>query len=264
MAMSQGVLPTPLPPPPPPPETFRDNVVVLVVNERRDFLFCRRKDKQGWQCVQGGVDEGEELVAASVREVYEEVGLRVWDASSDAPFDVHEPNSAVRTDGGALCAGATQREKSHRGEEDVVGAPVALRACDCLHLLGQLPLPDGVQLRYRFPPGACKKWVARGIVGQDQRCVVYAAHSSVIARTDLRGLGGEKREFIEVRWQPMAAVEDVLRLATRPKTHIFRLLMQWGLAFVDGPGNVSWRAGVSNAPPVDDVANEEHEDRLGA
>lgn len=54
---------------------FRNNVVAALVNEDGQILGCNRRDRKGYQCVQGGVDEGEDFLAAAWREIDEEIGL---------------------------------------------------------------------------------------------------------------------------------------------------------------------------------------------
>ena len=54
---------------------FRKNVAAVIFNECGDFLACHRKDRKSWQCVQGGVEDEEDVVAAARREIFEEIGL---------------------------------------------------------------------------------------------------------------------------------------------------------------------------------------------
>lgn len=55
---------------------LRPNVALLLVNSEDRLLVCERKRiRNAWQFPQGGVDEGESLEEAFVREVEEEIGL---------------------------------------------------------------------------------------------------------------------------------------------------------------------------------------------
>ena len=55
---------------------YRPNVAALMVNQRGQLLICERFKVPGaWQFPQGGVDDGEELDRALLREVEEEIGL---------------------------------------------------------------------------------------------------------------------------------------------------------------------------------------------
>lgn len=54
---------------------FRRNVAVVIFNEDSQVLACYRKDRKGWQCVQGGIDGDEDVIAAAWREIEEEIGL---------------------------------------------------------------------------------------------------------------------------------------------------------------------------------------------
>lgn len=72
-------------------QPFRQNAVVVIMNENDEVLICQRNPKAGaygsgrdgdhqfvnyWQFPQGGVDSHEELVEAARREAFEEVGLK--------------------------------------------------------------------------------------------------------------------------------------------------------------------------------------------
>ena len=55
---------------------FRPNVRILVVNDRVDVLWARRKGSQdAWQFPQGGIQTGEAPEQAMYRELREELGL---------------------------------------------------------------------------------------------------------------------------------------------------------------------------------------------
>jgi putative (di)nucleoside polyphosphate hydrolase len=58
------------------PREYRLGVGVMLLNERRHVLLCRRVDVPGgaWQMPQGGVDRGENLRTAALRELKEEIG----------------------------------------------------------------------------------------------------------------------------------------------------------------------------------------------
>ncbi|MDF1752390.1 MAG: NUDIX domain-containing protein [Verrucomicrobiales bacterium] len=58
-------------------DLFRPNVAAILRKRKTGLiLICQRKDHtNSWQFPQGGVDEGEDLIAALYREVKEEVGI---------------------------------------------------------------------------------------------------------------------------------------------------------------------------------------------
>ena len=66
-------------PTPPDLSLYRPNVGVVLFNPEGKVWFGRRAKTVGphnWQFPQGGVDPGEELHAAALRELYEETGVR--------------------------------------------------------------------------------------------------------------------------------------------------------------------------------------------
>ena len=50
-------------------EGYRLNVAMIIFNEDKKVLFCRRKNTENWQFPQGGVDEGEKIENAMLREL---------------------------------------------------------------------------------------------------------------------------------------------------------------------------------------------------
>lgn len=57
------------------PTKYRPNVAGVIINTKGRILICERFDIEGsWQLPQGGVDEGESLEAAFLREMREEIG----------------------------------------------------------------------------------------------------------------------------------------------------------------------------------------------
>jgi putative (di)nucleoside polyphosphate hydrolase len=58
------------------PTEYRPGVGVMLLNNRGRVLICRRNDIEGgaWQMPQGGVDRGENLRMAALRELKEEIG----------------------------------------------------------------------------------------------------------------------------------------------------------------------------------------------
>ena len=61
-------------------DEYRPNVAALMINGEGQLLVCERLLNPGaWQFPQGGVDEGESLEVAILREVEEEIGLKPED-----------------------------------------------------------------------------------------------------------------------------------------------------------------------------------------
>ena len=63
---------------PPPPKMYRPNVGLLVFNQDGKAWIGRRRGFRGaycWQTPQGGIDHGERVVDAALRELTEETGI---------------------------------------------------------------------------------------------------------------------------------------------------------------------------------------------
>ena len=60
-------------------EIYRPNVAIIILNKEGKSLWCRRKQHDGWQFPQGGIDDGETPLEAVLRETEEEVGLKESD-----------------------------------------------------------------------------------------------------------------------------------------------------------------------------------------
>ena len=58
-------------------ELYRQNVAALLVNQEGRLLIAERiRHRNAWQFPQGGVDHGERLEEALLREITEEIGVR--------------------------------------------------------------------------------------------------------------------------------------------------------------------------------------------
>ncbi len=72
---------------------YRPNVGIALFNPQGKVWVGKRLDSPGdgegtgtwWQMPQGGVDEGEELMAAALRELYEETSVRSVSLVAEAP-----------------------------------------------------------------------------------------------------------------------------------------------------------------------------------
>ena len=60
-------------------DIYRPNVAIVIINKKGDALWCRRKNHDGWQFPQGGIDSGESPEEAILRETKEEIGLNPTD-----------------------------------------------------------------------------------------------------------------------------------------------------------------------------------------
>ncbi len=54
---------------------YRANVGIVLINNRQELFFAKRKHQRGWQFPQGGIRIGESLTSAMYRELLEETGL---------------------------------------------------------------------------------------------------------------------------------------------------------------------------------------------
>lgn len=66
---------------------YRKNVGVVVCKEKK-VLLCARSDHEDlhWQFPQGGVEEGEDIIEAARRELWEETGIKNVKFVSKIPF----------------------------------------------------------------------------------------------------------------------------------------------------------------------------------
>lgn len=113
--MSRGPKPSPVPHP-----GYRACVGAFVVAPSGGVLVGRRRDKkkrehvaQGfeWQMPQGGVDPGEDVAAAALRELYEETSIRSVELIGEAPdwFAYDLPDDVAKQAWGGKYRGQTQK-----------------------------------------------------------------------------------------------------------------------------------------------------------
>lgn len=58
-------------------DKYRENVGIMVMNAEKLILLCERKDVPGaWQMPQGGIEPGEDVVSAGLRELFEETSIK--------------------------------------------------------------------------------------------------------------------------------------------------------------------------------------------
>lgn len=56
---------------------YRRNAGIVVFNRHRQVLICKRNDvADSWQFPQGGIEEGETIIEAALRELYEETSIK--------------------------------------------------------------------------------------------------------------------------------------------------------------------------------------------
>lgn len=125
---------------------FRAGVVAAVTNSHRQLLAFERSDVAGaWQLAQGGIDVGEEPLAAVWRELFEETGLGPDDVElvgEHPDWVVYEFPDEIRSAGKRL--GQAQRWYLFRARsDDVVPTPddvefVAWRWVEPMWLIDQV------------------------------------------------------------------------------------------------------------------------------
>jgi putative (di)nucleoside polyphosphate hydrolase len=91
---------------------YRQNVGIILCNQRNKLFWARRSNHNGWQFPQGGIDEGETPEQAMYRELYEEIGLKpeqvevVGRTGEWTYYDL--PKRYVRTGNLPICKGQKQ------------------------------------------------------------------------------------------------------------------------------------------------------------
>lgn len=79
-------------------EKYRPNVCVIITDGCGKVLLCKRVDEKyagTWQTVQGGIDDGEGVIDAALRETWEELGVST---SEIKVHDVMQERHAYRWD----------------------------------------------------------------------------------------------------------------------------------------------------------------------
>ena len=68
-------------------DTFRIAVVAVIINERNQVLIGSSPRDGGYKFPQGGLDPGEDALTGLLRELHEELGLRLSSRDIDTIFD---------------------------------------------------------------------------------------------------------------------------------------------------------------------------------
>ncbi len=91
---------------------FRANVGIILAHADDRLLIAGRAGRKGWQFPQGGIQRGEEPVAAMFRELNEELGLGEPDVSvlgqTDDWISYRLPKRYVRKNTSPVCIGQKQ------------------------------------------------------------------------------------------------------------------------------------------------------------
>ncbi len=92
---------------------YRRNVGIIVTNNTRHVIWCKRCGQDAWQFPQGGIQQDESIEQALYRELKEETGLEQGDveliASSKKWLSYKLPKNLVRTNSMPKCIGQKQR-----------------------------------------------------------------------------------------------------------------------------------------------------------
>ena len=79
---------------------FRANVGIVIVNQKQQVFFAKRRYQSGWQFPQGGIQLGESPKKAMFRELLEETGLDKKSVEviyvSDHWYDYRIPKKSIR------------------------------------------------------------------------------------------------------------------------------------------------------------------------
>lgn len=92
---------------------YRENVGIIVTNESRHVIWCKRHGQDAWQFPQGGIQQNESLEHALFRELKEETGLDEEHveiiACSKEWLRYQLPKSLIRTKSLPKCIGQKQK-----------------------------------------------------------------------------------------------------------------------------------------------------------
>ena len=155
---------------------WRLAVAAAVMNTKGELLVGERIDRPGaWQLPQGGVDQGESVVEAASRELFEEMGVEDGhhvEFVGEVPSDV---SSELRYE----VAGGWLKENGYAGQE--------LRF-----------------VLFRTVSAGLEGHTPTGNNGAGAGAEAAAANSPSPVR--LTGLGGEPAEFSAAKWTPLEEV----------------------------------------------------------
>ena len=92
---------------------YRENVGIIVTNDRKHVVWCKRYGQDAWQFPQGGIHQDESLEEALFRELKEETGLQKVHvdviASTKNWLRYRLPKHLVRNRSEPKCIGQKQR-----------------------------------------------------------------------------------------------------------------------------------------------------------
>ena len=93
---------------------YRANVGIVILNQKQQVFFAKRRYQSGWQFPQGGIQLGESPKQAMFRELLEETGLDKESVEviyvSDYWYDYRIPKKSIRkTTNGATVIGQRQK-----------------------------------------------------------------------------------------------------------------------------------------------------------
>ena len=91
---------------------FRESVGIIIINNKRELFWAKRRGHDSWQFPQGGINKNEIPEEALYRELWEEVGLQSDEVKiisrTDNWLKYHLPKHLVRHNRLPLCIGQKQ------------------------------------------------------------------------------------------------------------------------------------------------------------
>lgn len=124
-----------------------ESVVALLLNSRNEICFIKSlrytTQKIEWELPAGGVEKGEDVLAAAKREVVEETGFKVRSLKF---VHTYNPSNGMSNQNAHIVFGEVEEEKQEEFDTDEVGEVCWLSLEEIKDLIKKREITDGLSL----------------------------------------------------------------------------------------------------------------------